>query len=200
MKTYTMQRCAGRPDWDNIPALAIDTLLWTDVCDVRAWAQVAYGDDALHIRLRAQETDIRCCEQGPLGMPCLDSCLEFFFSPAEGDLRYFNIEFNPGGCVYCGFGAGRGQSVRLMSDGVLAQFCPETERTEDGWAVAYRVPYSFIRLFFPDFRAEPGRAIRANCYKCGDKTVHPHYLSWNPVASQTPEFHRPQDFGAMVFA
>ncbi|MBR5570284.1 MAG: hypothetical protein IKW10_05250 [Oscillospiraceae bacterium] len=46
----------------------------------------------------------------------------------------------------------------------------------------------------------PDVGIRANCYKCGDLTPKPHYLSWNPVTSPNPDFHRPQDFGLMTLA
>lgn len=42
--------------------------------------------------------------------------------------------------------------------------------------------------------------IRANCFKCGDFTVQPHYMMWNETTSETPDFHRPQDFGRMIFA
>ena len=58
---------------------------------------------------------------------------------------------------------------------------------------------SFLRQFYPSYTLEPGRVIRANCYKCGDLTDHPHYLSWNEVQSDTPSFHRPQDFGLLIF-
>ena len=64
----------------------------------------------------------------------------------------------------------------------------------------YRVPFAFLRLFFPGFDPKPGDAIRANCFKCGDLTEVEHYFSWNPVDSPTPNFHRPEDFGRMVFA
>ena len=72
-----------------------------------------------------------------------------------------------------------------------------TARTPDGWEVFYRIPLSFLRLFWPGF-AFAG-ALRANVYKCGDLTAREHYLAWNPVNSRTPDFHRPQDFGRMVF-
>ena len=64
----------------------------------------------------------------------------------------------------------------------------------------YKIPLSFIQLFFPEFQLKPGAVIKANCYKCGDKTTHPHYLAWNPSTSPVPDFHRPQDFGQMILA
>ena len=59
--------------------------------------------------------------------------------------------------------------------------------------------FSFLSFFFPDFRAESGAEMRANFYKCGDKTVTPHYLAWNPIHTPAPAFHRPQDFGRLIF-
>ena len=39
----------------------------------------------------------------------------------------------------------------------------------------------------------------ANFYKCGDETQKPHYLSWNPVKTSKPDFHRPEYFGKLIF-
>ena len=72
------------------------------------------------------------------------------------------------------------------------------ESQPDGWGVEYRVPFAFIRTLFPGFAGAPGGVIRANCYKCGDLTRTPHYLAWNPVRSEAPDFHRPRDFGEMI--
>ena len=36
----------------------------------------------------------------------------------------------------------------------------------------------------------PGDRWRANFYKCGDETSHPHWASWSPVGRL--DFHRPQ--------
>jgi hypothetical protein len=40
--------------------------------------------------------------------------------------------------------------------------------------------------------------IRANFYKCGDLTAHPHFLSWNPIDLPKPDFHRPEFFGTLT--
>ena len=98
MKNYTISRCVGAPDWNTIPALAIDHAHLDPDTGIRAFAQIAWDPEALHVRLHAEETQIRAEETGPLGMPCEDSCLEFFFCPMEADLRDLNLEFNPHGC------------------------------------------------------------------------------------------------------
>ena len=48
----------------------------------------------------------------------------------------------------------------------------------------------------PDFRF--AGVLRANVYKCGDRTSHPHWMSWNPV--RTLNFHAPDEFGQLIFA
>ena len=71
-------------------------------------------------------------------------------------------------------------------------------RTEDGLEITYRIPFDFIRLFYPDFSAGSGTVLRGNFCKCGNLTVQKHYLLWNPIESDTPNFHLPEYFGVLV--
>ncbi len=183
--------------WDTVPRLSIDCPLWSQPAGIQAFAQLCYDDTALYVKLTAVEAQIRAEHKDPLDFPCEDSCLEFFFCPMPGDTRYFNIEFNPNCCLYLGLAHNRYDLVRLLPP--RSAFSPRAERTQDGWSIAYQIPFSFIRLFFPDFQAVPGGSIRANCFKCGDLTPNPHFLSWNPIDHPTPDFHRPQDFGILYF-
>ena len=195
MRTYTILPKTG--EWKDIPAAPIDTRLWTPEVNISATAQVCYDADALYLRLAAKEKDIRAEENGPLGMPCQDSCLEFFFSPMEEDPRYFNFEFNPLKALYLGFGAERSTRVRQIVRDVDASFAPKPFFTEDGWGIEYRIPLSFMRVYDPDFEFY-GKKY-GNFYKCGDLTEVPHYLAWSPLSSETPDYHRRQDFGVLLF-
>ena len=194
MKRYAIRPFAG---WEGVEALSMDENLWLPPADIAAWAQIARDADGLLVRLTAREARIRAEETGALGHPWEDSCLEFFFAPVPGDPRYVNIEFNPNGCACVGLGAGSFRTRLLPEQDWLA---PKPFKTPDGWGIAYRVPFAFIRTLFPGFEPIDGHILRANCYKCGDRTERPHFLAWNPVTSLTPNFHRPQDFGEMVLA
>ena len=44
-----------------------------------------------------------------------------------------------------------------------------------------------------------GKTVRANFYKCGDKLQTPHFLSWNPIGLEKPNFHCPEFFGTLSF-
>lgn len=196
MKTYIIPRRPENLDWSRIPALNIDTCLWTPPAEVEARAQLCYDENALYVRLSAREAHIRAEETGPVGSPCLDSCLEFFFCPDPRKNTYFNIEFNPNGCMFLGLGSDRYDLIRLLP---LKEDPLEAVpvRTEEGWAITYRIGADFIRRFFPDFQLISGGMLRGNFYKCGDKTVQPHHYSWNPITQEKPDFHLPQYFGKL---
>ena len=199
MRQYTVKKVEGKPDWSSLPSLNIDTPYLETPDTIKASAQICYNDEALLVHLSTVEKDILAAEKGPLGMPCQDSCLEFFFSPIENDTRYINIEFNMNCCMYLGFGTCIADLTRLIVDPVDI-FKPEISMTNDGWEIFYTIPYSFIRRFFPDFEAKSGKVMKANCYKCADFSTPPHYLSWNKVATEpTFTFHNPACYGEMIF-
>lgn len=198
MKTYTIPRKPAVLDWTQIPTLSLDNRLWTPTVDISATAGLCYDEEAIYVRLASKEAQIRAELTGALDQPCQDSCLEFFFSPIPEDGRYFNIEFNPNCCMYLGFGSGRDDLIRLLPQ-ASNPFCPKAARTAGGWEITYQVPVSFLRCFFPDFTPASGKTMRANFYKCGDLTSQQHFFSWNMVTSETPDFHRPCDFGILKF-
>lgn len=197
-KRYRIIRTADQPDWAAAPRAQIDQLLWTPQTQIAAYAQLVCGDDRLFAHLHADEDMIRAEETGSLGQPCQDSCLEFFFSPAEDDTRYLNIEMNPNCCLYLGIGTGRDDLVRMLPEQGADALNAHCMRSETGWDLYYSLPFSLLRLFFPAFR--PDGIVRGNFYKCGDLTQQEHYLSWNRVACAEPDFHRPEFFGELVFA
>ena len=197
MRSYTISRKTFPVAWDTVPALDIDIPLWGTETDVKAQAQVCYDDAALYVRMTAVEKNIRAEENGLLGEPSDDSCLEFFFSPDPTDARYFNVECNPNCCIYLGFGSDRYNLVRFIPEQPSVH--PVTSRTEDGWELYYSIPYTFIRQFFPNFAPVSGGTMQANFFKCGDLAPKRHYLCWNKVGSIKPDFHLRQYYGNLIF-
>lgn len=125
---------------------------------------------------------------------CCDSCLEFFFQ-IEGEENYFNFEINPNGCMCIQYG--KEERFDIVWENSKEYFAVTTNETADGWEVFYRIPLKFIRLFHRDFAFD--RNIMANLYKCGNYTVHKHFIAWMPVNTESPDFHRPEYFGKMTF-
>ncbi len=198
MNTYKIVKKPDKLDWNLIPIASINNPYHTGNVDISAGGQICYDDSALYVHLFAKEAHIRAEGKGLLDAPCEDSCLEFFFSPMNGDSRYFNIEYNPNCCIYLGTGTCVDDLVRLIPESGFP-FHPEVNRTEDGWEITYQIPYSFIRQFFPDFSPVSGYEMRGNMYKCGDLTVQEHYFTWNELSGNVLSFHRPCDFGLFIF-
>lgn len=200
MKSYTMKKVQGIPNWSEHAVLPMDTLLWTDFTDVTAQAQVCYDNENFYLRLEAVEPHIRMENKDTdlLAEVCEDSCLEFFLQPTARE-AYFNLEINPNGAIYFGYGRNLPTLVRLIVENVQELLDIKVEFTQDGWVLTYRVPFAFIRQFFPEFNPTKGGKIRANFYKCGDETVKAHYLAWNPVPVEPCTFHIPEGFGCLIF-
>lgn len=193
---YVVTRVSGDPDWDSVPAIPVDRVLWTEDTGIRARGQLCYDDEYLYVHLAAVEKDIRAENTEPLSPVYEDSCLEFFVQVSGTD-NYFNFEINANGCLNIQYGPTKPDRVSLYRSDGVDYFGIRAGLTSDGWEAYYRIPLCFIRLFLPEARFEG--EWRANMYKCGNKTVHKHYLSWTRIDLETPNFHCPEYFGTIVF-
>ena len=193
-RQYQIQKITGKPDWNKIEKAPIDQKLWLPCEQVSAYAQLAYDDSRLYVRLHAEEPTIRAENTGILDQPCQDSCLEFFFSAAEQDARYINIELNPSLCIYFGFGTGREDLMRILLPDGAKTLHAASERTPSGWDVTYELPFQLLRLFFPDFA--PSGTIRGNFYKCGSIPIDEgKILIGNEDITHMPEHKRHRRIG-----
>ena len=200
MKRYEIHKAASFDELKALPQLEIDYAYPGTPDGITAHAQIGYSDTGILVHLFAEEAVTRAEEFGPLGTPCEDSCMEFFFCPLEGDDRYFNIECNSNASVYLGMGTGLANLMRMIPDNLDNHpIQPKIVKYEGGWEIFYEVSYKFIRQFFPTFEVKAGKQMRANCYKCSDLTEPPHYFSWSPIVGDPFTYHRPECFGTMIF-
>ena len=193
---YKIARAGCPVDWSAVPVLPIARALWTENAGVRAEGRLCFDAENLYVRLNAAEKEIRAEHTRPLSPVHEDSCLEFFFMP-DKETRYLNFEANPNGLLRVQFGTDRANRFDLVKADAAAYFDIKTSRSDGGWTVSYRIPLGFLRLVYPGFRFSGD--LLANFYKCGDKTARPHYLSWTPIGTETPDFHRPEFFARLRF-
>ena len=200
MKEYIVKRLtAEKPDWSAIEAIKIDVRYRDTKEDVTAEAKFCYDESGIYARLETTEPHSPAKGKTFLEEPCLDSCLEFFFSPVEDDERYMNLEFNPNGMYYFGIGTSIKTLVRLLPENRNV-FGAKIKRHNSGWSITYKVPASIVRMFFPSFELYSGKVMRANCYKCVEVAEEPNFLAWNDITEgSTLNFHRPHLFGKFIF-
>lgn len=151
-----------------------------------------------HVRgeqLRAVTTE----DQGPVWE---DSCVEFFCQ-VPGDDHYFNFECNCIGAMVGSRRKGRAEDVQPLPAEQMVRierkcdFPREAFEEKDGlfeWTVEERIP---LDLIFQKPIAK-GQKLKANFYKCADKTKRPHFVSWQPIDLPKPDFHCPQFFGEII--
>jgi len=130
-----------------------------------------------------------------------DSCVEFFVAP-KGDNHYWNFEFNCIGTINASHRSERHNPTRLTAEQLASlrvvpscgtrPFC-EMEGLFS-WSLLVAIPLSLIEV---EYQGSP-ITMRANFNKCASATSAPHYLSWNPIISPKPDFHRPSDFGILT--
>ena len=164
--------------------------------------RVAHTEDAILLHFKVTEASVRARYGEDNGSVWTDSCVEFFSIPA-GDGIYYNIECNCIGTVLVGVGPQRNNREHAPAD-VTVQIqrwsslgrTPFEERVEEvTWEVALVVPYTVF--FKHQITSLDGKEIKANFYKCGDELQTPHFLSWNPIEIEQPDFHRPDFFGTL---
>ena len=145
----------------------------------------------LWVKFRTREHNLRAEVTQQNGAVCRDSCVEFFVSPDEFDCRYINFELNPKGVMHIGLGKDR--FGRMLIEEERSIFRVESDECDGDWSICWYIPDSFLLRYF----GQISPVMRANFYKCGDSTDHPHYAVWNPVKTEKPDYHRPEFFGTL---
>ena len=206
---------AQQPDAASLPALLdsmgvefqpISQVNWPDEYPYQPVVafRMAYTDGALLLHYRVSEESVRSVAGRDNGPVWEDSCVEFFSIPA-GDGVYYNMECNCTGRLLVGGGAGRKgrqHAPQEVLDKVgrwssLGSGDLEECKAPEVWEVALVIPFS--TYFLHHLTSLDGCTVRANFYKCGDKLSKPHFLSWNPIVWEKPNFHLPDFFGTLEF-
>ena len=162
--------------------------------------RVARTRDALVVDFRVSGLDLRAQNTQDNGRQWEDSCVEVFIQDPE-DGNYYNFEINALGKVLACTGPDRHERTPRTQEEMddILRFAqveggPLEQEGIHTWRVGVVIPFYLIGIA-PE---KLPKSIKANFYKCGDKTLHPHYLSWSPVETPRPDFHRPEFFGELM--
>jgi hypothetical protein len=164
---------------------------------------IARSESALYIKFQIKETNIRALYINDGEPVWEDSCVEFFCKKPQSD-TYMNFEFNCIGSCAATTRKGRDEDVVPFSEGQMKQIerfsslyrQPFSEKEGTGyWELTVRIPFEILEINpngLPDI-------LLGNFYKCADGTSTPHYVSWNPISTKSPDFHCPEFFGLLSF-
>lgn len=167
--------------------------------------RIAHTEDSILLHYKVHEASVRAKYGTDNGAVWTDSCVEFFSMPG-GDRIYYNIECNCIGTLLVGAGETRGDSREHAPKEIMEQVqrwaslgnMPFSERLEEtDWELVLIIPYTVF--FKHQIQSLDRKEVKANFYKCGDELKTPHFLSWNPIHTETPDFHKPEFFGELEF-
>ncbi len=201
MKEYTAKMVSGPMNindtrWGIVDSAELD-YVWENSfpSPYKTRAQVVHSDEGITVRLTTDEWPITVTAMTRNECVCIDSCMELFFIPNMDDEEYINLEMNPAAITLTAKGAGRFGRTRLDIHG-------ENIKVEShiigecGWTAMAFISYEFLLKHY----SRVGKVMRANFYKCGDKTVRKHFSTWNPVLTEAPDYHRPEYFGKIILS
>lgn len=199
----------GPSNWDNIEAININNYPWdTTGYMPKTKVQLCYTNEEIRVKFTSCEEKVRIEIKEFNGPSWYDSCVEFFFLPEpEKDKRYFNFEITARGNLLLQLDDK--PPVRHNMDYINPNYFEIKADVNDEnindfdnfkpWTIEYKIPFDFIKAFFPSFEAKSGKVIKGNFTKCGDKTTTPHFGTWADITVPEPAFHVPQFFNEIVF-
>lgn len=182
----------------------IDTVNWPEEYPYKPIAafDVARSDSSLYIRYYVRGNSLKAVYATDNSPVYQDSCVEFFMRKTC-EKEYMNFEFN---CI------GVCDAARRQSREIKASLSQEEYslirrhstiefksfgeiKGVHSWELVVAIPFLLMGL-------DPGNLpekIAGNFYKCADETEAKHYVSWNPIETKEPDFHRPEFFGEIYF-
>jgi hypothetical protein len=190
---------------DNLTeTVKIDCLNWKEFpYKPKVEFRIGHTEDLILLKFSVTENSVGARETQINGKVHLDSCVEFFIS--LDDLHYYNFEFNCIGTPHVAWGKGREnrqflpeevvRSIQVRSS--LGNQPLPVQTGSFSWELSALIPAGCF-IHDPHLSLD-GLSGNANFYKCGDELPEPHFLTWNPVGTTNPDFHRPEFFGRIDF-
>jgi len=128
-----------------------------------------------------------------------DSCCELFIM-FEGEDKYYNLETSCNGYQLFAYRKGRESSESASAEIMdkircrtsLEKHATFPKRHIDEWTLDICIPAeAFWRSGISDFRKVKAKG---NIYKCVENLERMHFVSWAPIRTPAPDFHRPEFF------
>ena len=171
-------------------------------------ARLLYDNAGIYIRFEVQDQYVLARQTEYQAPVCTDSCVEFFAQP-QGRKDYYNFEMSATGTLllynivdatrtptgfvdYAPVPAEKVQGMAIATSlhGVIEEVITDPV----DWSLAAFIPFTIFEL---DKTPVSGDVWRANLFKCGDDSGHPHWISAYPISALN--FHLPECFQNIIF-
>ena len=192
------------PMMDTLPKHFLDNQPWPEMTsNCKAAFSIAHTGRTILLKYFVEEDVIKITKFHTNDQVHKDNCVEFFiaFTPEQ---KYYNIEINCAGICLIAYGEGRSKRKMLSENKInkiqkmiLIKSSSAAVTANFEWQITLMIP---IEVFeFSDLQSLKDKEAVGNFYKCGDDLPEPHFLTWNKMHAETPDFHLPQFFGELHF-
>ncbi len=204
MASYNVKKVEHRFSWQDVAAGKINVFNWEKYTgyDPEAEFQMVHDNGNIYLKLTAHNDYIisKCTDINDA--VCNDSCMEAFIIVPGKSNNYYNFEFNSDGVLHLGMGESR-YNRTIVSPELIKKYVtvfvesdniPATERGH--WSITAIINKElFKELSGECFEDGMGKG---SFYKCGEHAVS-HFIAWNEIKTEHPDFHRPEFFGDIIF-
>ncbi len=183
---------------------AIESINWKEYnYKPKVHFRIGHTGEEIWLKYYVNENHIRAKEINTNGEVYKDSCVEFFISP--DNVNYYNFEFSCIGTIHLAWGSGRNNRKfvnphlveKIAIKSTLGNQPFDNKSGDFEWEMMIRIPRECFA--FSNLKSFKKMKATANFYKCGDETAVAHYITWNPIKTENPDYHQPGFFGKVEF-
>jgi len=183
----------------------IEILNWPNEYSYKpiTYFNIGRSNDSIFIKYSVHGSMLRAIYSNDQEPVYEDSCVEFFCMPIGAE-KYTNFEFNCIGTCSASSRKGRNENIVPFSpeEMLTIKRFPSIGRRAfnemEGmfeWELTVKIPFKLMGI---DPKHLPEKIV-GNFYKCADGTDSMHFVSWSPIPTAKPDFHRPEFFGILIF-
>lgn len=185
---------------DTLPRECITNTSWLEYStDCTAAFSLTAFDNEIIVKFYVADDFFKAVKREINGAVHLDNCVEFFVR-FNNDDAYYNIEFNCLGIGKVAYGVHNKERIFLQHTSIKkirTIIKPDRACDRFNWDMMLIIPLDVFE--FSTVVVDEHLHCEANFYKCGDNLPLPHYLAWNRIEKDAPNFHSPEFFREIDF-
>lgn len=192
-------------DWALAPSLGDFTFpWWSEGLKEQTDAKILWDDTYLYIAIACNDRNIWADHVDTYAWTYKDDCAEFFWNPSP-DLSntYYFFEMNCIGnslCVWDYQGDFLENKARIPRIATAVNGTVNKDYDFDtGWVLEIALRFDDYTELYDGRTPDPGDVWRVNVNRCGGQT-NEQFSQWSPSQTDSPNFHRPEDFGYLQFS
>lgn len=171
-------------------------------------AKMLWDDEYLYVAYICQDAHIAGTRTERDSSVWKDDCVEVFTAPnPKFPFAYFNMEMNVRGAILDNYspsddapkieGEWNPDGIKIKTT-VVGTLNDDSD-SDDYWILEAAIPFAAFKHIAKHTPPRDGDVWHLNLNRLGGPT-NEQFSQWSPGTSEKPQYHRPQDFGRVIFS